>query len=80
MVTKYTYNDYEEAYYKQQWYKCKEIGIELLSKLEDDNAKVLLKKLKKMEYSWDLSQEEKIKIDKILFDVKVWLMINQNWF
>jgi hypothetical protein len=45
----YTYNDYEEAYYKSQFMECKKIGICLLSKMTDRYSKKLLKELEKFE-------------------------------
>ena len=61
--SKYSYYDYEEAYFKMQYYKCKEIGI------------YLLEKLKKFEYDW-LHQDTKDA--QLLWDIKVWLMVN-DW-
>ena len=39
----YTYRDFEEAYYKGNWNKCKEVGFYLLSKMKDKKSNKLLK-------------------------------------
>lgn len=76
MFRKYNYYDYEEAYYHMQWYKCKEIGLYLLPFINNDRARELEKELKEINYSWDLPQEELNHIQKVLFEVKVWIMVN----
>ena len=48
-ISKYSYEDYEEAYCHLQYHKCKEIGVYILSKQKDKYSKKLLKKLKKFE-------------------------------
>ena len=75
--SKYSYYDYEEAYFKLQYYKCKEIGIYILSKQKDEYSKKLLKKLEKFEYDW---LHPDTKDAKLLWDIKVWLMVNCNYF
>lgn len=81
MWTKYNYSDYETAYYKIQWYKCREIALYLLPLLKNDKAKELYEKLKKeKEYKWDLPQEDLDRLYKLYFDIKVWLMVYQNEF
>ncbi len=74
----YSYYDYEEAYYHLQWYKCKEVGCYLLLLLKDKYAKKLYKQLVKLNWAWDLPQKEQERIAKLLLDVKIWLMVNQN--
>lgn len=73
----YNYYDYEEAYFHMQYYKCKEIGLYLLAKLKDDRAKELYKKLKQFEYDWMTFDKEDA---DLLWDIKVWLMVNCNYF
>lgn len=77
---KYCYYDYEEAYYKQDVYKAKEIAIELLPKLNIPESKKLLKQIEKIEWAWDLEEKEKVKIEKILSETKVLLMVYSNYF
>ena len=71
----YSYHDYEEAYYHMQYYKYKEIGIYLLNRIPGKRSKELLRKLKKFEYDW---LHPDTKGAQLLWDVKVWLMVN-NW-
>jgi len=69
----YTYNDYEEAYYKSQFTDCKKIGICLLSKMTDKYSKKLLKELKKFEWDWlNITKKDY----DLLLQVKLWLMVN----
>ena len=70
----YSYYDYENAYYRAQYYKCKEIGLYLLSQLKDDRAKELYKQLEQFEYDW---LHPTAKDAKLLLDIKIWLMVNQ---
>ena len=72
----YSFNDYEEHYYHMRWYECKKVGCYLLERLKDKRSKELLKRLQKFEYDWLHPIESK---DDILTEVKVWLMVNQNW-
>ena len=76
-ISKYSYEDYEEAYCHLQYHKCKEIGIYILSKQKDKYSKKLLKKLKKFEC--DLLHQD-TKNDKLLWEIKAWLMVNLNYF
>ena len=76
MYCKYTYKDYEEAYYKNQVVKCQEIGSILLQRLNDKEAKKLLKKLNSIDFIKD-TEEDRKKQAKILLDVKLWLMVNE---
>jgi len=75
--SKYSYYDYEEAYFHMQYYKCKEIGMYLLANLEDKHSKKLLKQLKAFDHEWEAVSAEDI---KLLWDIKVWLMVNCNYF
>ena len=67
----YTYRDFEEAYYKGNWNKCKEVGFYLLSKMKDKKSNKLLRKIKTIDYRWDLESKELERISKILLSVKV---------
>ena len=69
----YSYLDYEEAYFSLQYRKCKEIGIYLLSHLVDEHSKQLLHQLENYDYA---DEEHRARDDKLLWDVKVWLMVN----
>ena len=70
----YTYNDYEEAYYGSRFNECKQIGIFLLSKLNDNRSKELLKELEKFEWDWlNITKKEY----DLLTQVKCWLMVNK---
>lgn len=71
----YSYKNYEEAYYKGNWNKCKEVGFYLLSKKNDKRSSKLLKEIKTIDYHWDLNPKELERISKILLAVKVWLMV-----
>ena len=73
----YNYHDYEEAYFHMQYYKCKEIGLYLLLKLNDSRAKELYKKLEKFEYNWMTFNG---KDADLLCQVKIWLMVNESYF
>ena len=73
----YNYFDYEEAYFHMRYYDCKKIGLYLLAKLKDKRAKELYKRLLKFEYDW--MTFDKTDAD-LLWDVKVWLMVNDNYF
>ena len=64
----YTYQEYEEAYYHMRYYQCVTIGRYLLSRLKDNKSKQLLKELDKGEPS-----------SQLLIDIRIWLMINQNF-
>jgi len=64
--SKYSYYDYEEAYYHMHYAKCKEIGIDLLTRLTDNKSKLLLKKLKSYEYRYNEPDKS-----TILEDVKI---------
>lgn len=75
----YSYYDYEEALYHMQYYKCIEIGKKLLPTLKDKTSKRLYKKLLKVTYRWDLPKEEMNNLMKLLWDIKVWLMVWSNW-
>lgn len=72
----YSYNDYENAYYKSQVTACKEIGIYLLNKINNKQAKQLIEKLNNISYSYDLSKEELDYITDVLSEVKIILNIN----
>ena len=76
MYCKYTYKDYEDAYYSNNAYMCREIGTELLQKMGTKEAKKLLKKLISIDLDKNDEQELK-KRAKILLDVKLWLMVNE---
>ena len=67
----YTYSDYEDAYYHMRYYDCKKIGLYLLSFNSDDKSKELYDKLSSYEYKLENQDSG------ILFDVKIWLMVNQ---
>ena len=73
----FSYEDYEEAYCHLQYHKCKEIGVYILSKQKDKYSKKLLKKLKKFDY--DLLHQD-TKNDRLLWEIKAWLMVNSNYF
>ena len=72
----YTYYDYENAYYNMQYTKCIEIGKYILPYIHNDEAKKLLKKLNKAYYIWDMPEEELKELVKLLFDIKLWIMVN----
>lgn len=74
---KYSYYDYEEAYCHSQYYKCKEIGIYILSKQKDKYSRSLLERLEKFEYDW---LHPDTKDADLLWAVKMWLMQNVNYF
>lgn len=81
MWFKYNYHDYEEAYFHLQYYKCLEIAQELIPGIPDEKLrKKLLKQIKGKKYSWDLPEEEMKELSRILWDIKVWLMVYENWF
>lgn len=81
MWSKYNYYDYEQAYYKCQWYKCREIALYLLPLLKNKTANALFNKLKKeKEYKWDLPKKDLDRLYKLYFEIKVWLMVYQNDF
>lgn len=71
----YKYKDYEDYYYKGDWNKCKEVGFYLLSQMKDSNSIKLLRKIKTVNYRWNLDPKELERISKILLEVKVWLMV-----
>ena len=71
---KYSYHDYEEAYYRRDYAACKEIGLSMLSNLRDDRSKMLLEAFR--DYEYDPGDPVGA---KILDDVKVWLMIKSNY-
>lgn len=73
----FTYYDYEEAYYHLQYYKCKEIGIYILSKQSDRYSRELLEGLKKINCDWDCISKKDL---ELLWEIKVWLMVNVNYF
>ena len=72
----YNYYDYEDAYYLGEYDKCKEIGTYLLSTLDDSKSEKLLRDLKTISYSWNLSQDELLEIQEILLEVKKCLLAN----
>lgn len=75
MTNLYTFDDYENAYYNRDVDKCKEIGCYLLSSIKDEHAKKLLSKLKKITYSWNMSEKKLNELTKLLTDVKIYLMV-----
>lgn len=75
----YSFYDYEEAYYHMRYYDCKKIGLYLLSFIKNEKSKKLYNQLKQMEYSWDMPEREAKKLAQLLFDVKVWLMVHENY-
>ena len=75
-MTHFTVEDYEEVYYKNQIVSCIEIGSWLLSRLDDEKSKSLLKKLQSINYSWDLPKNKLQDIYNIVSDVKKWLISN----
>ena len=75
----YSYHDYEEAYYRMQYYKLKDIGCYLLSFIKNDRAKELSKKLAKSNWAWDLPQKEREYLSQLYLDVKIWIMVHQNY-
>jgi len=72
----YSFYDYENAYYKGQVYRCKEIGCYLLKYINNKRAKQLYNQLSKVEWSWDVPQEQQEYITKLLLDVKIWIMVH----
>ena len=76
MNNKFTYYDYEDAYYLDDISRCIVIGIYLLEKLKDKHSKELIKSLKNLEYSWDMQQDSLQKVHDTLSEVKRWLMSN----
>ena len=79
MNTIYSYYDYEEAFYHMRYYDCIDIGKYLLKKLKDKTSKQLLKRLNKLEYRWNLSKEDMNTLVNTLWEIKVWLMVWDNW-
>jgi hypothetical protein len=75
----YSYSDYEYAYYHQQWSKCIEIGKYLLPFIHNDRANKLLKKLSKAYYAWNIPEDESKELAQLLLDVKVWIMVHENY-
>lgn len=75
----YSYSDYEDAYYHCRWDKCIEIGKYLLSFIHNDRAEKLLKKLSKAYYTWDMPKDESKKLSKLLLEVKLWIMVHENY-
>lgn len=75
----YSYHDYEEAYYHMQYYKLREIGCYLLSFIHNDRARELSEKLSKVEWRWDLSEEEHKYLAQLYLDVKLWIMVYENY-
>lgn len=70
----YSYEDYEEAYYHNQYGMCKEIGLYLLSSMYDDKSKKFYHKLNKAKLNYNnLSDREA----ELLSDVRLWLMVNK---
>lgn len=75
----YSFYDYENAYYKCQVYRCKEIGCYLLKRLNNKKAKQLYKKLSNLEYKLTWGEEDSKHnryIAQLLLDVKIWLMVH----
>ena len=72
----YSFYDYEQAYYKGQIARCKEIGCYLLKQINNKKAKQLYNKLSKVKYTWDVPKVEQKYIAKLLLDVKLWLMVH----
>ena len=75
----YTYYDYEEAFYHMRYYDCISIAKQLLPKLKDKKSKQLLKRINKLEYRWDLPKEDMDILVNTLWEIKVWLMVWDNW-
>ena len=73
----YDYYDFERAYYHNQVYDCKEIGLYLLSKINTKQAKSYYKKLEKVEWSWNMPQKSHAYIADLLQKIKVYLMVNK---
>ena len=72
MESVYTYFDYEQAYFHGQYYKCKTIGLYLLSKIKNKKAEELYKRLLNFEYDWLHPTHED---DTLLNEIKIWLMV-----
>ena len=70
----YSYFDFEEAYYKTQYNRCKEIGLYLLGQLRDPKSKELYRQLQQFKHDWMHPSPEGT---ELLLEVKIWLMINQ---
>ena len=83
MEKKYTYSDYEDAYYVKNIKACKDVGWYLLSFINTDEAKRLSKKLAKLELPSYINMEDKKEMKKVkaaaklLLDVKLLLMVNK---
>jgi len=75
---RFSYADFEEAYYHCHWRLCQEIGSYLLGFLKDKRAKKLRKSLIKEPWAWDWPQKKQDWFTKVLDDTKIWLMVNQN--
>ena len=67
---KYSFYDYENAWYNCQVNDCREIGIFLLSKINSKEAKRLKKKLIKVNYQYDLPKRRLRKITLLLSNVR----------
>ena len=72
----YSYHDYEEAYYRGQYGKCKTIGLYLLSLINNEHARKLYRNLSDLITDRELTNIEKEYWAEVLFDVKVWIMVN----
>ena len=79
MNNTHTYYDYEEALYHMRYNECISIAKQLLPKLKDKKSKQLLKKLNKLEYRWNLPKDKMSLLLDTLWDIKVWLMVWDNW-
>lgn len=77
MRTRYSFTDYETAYYKCNINKCIEIGREILSHFSDKRSKELIKKLNKIKYQYDLPIKKLKDISNTLLEVKIYIMINR---
>ena len=76
MYKRYSYHEYEEAYYQQRYFQCRDIGLHLLPKIKNEKAKDLYEKLCQLGYEWDMPAEDFKKLKALLWDIKVWLMTN----
>lgn len=73
---KYSFSDYEEAYFKEDVVQCRIIGLYLLQKIAGDKSKELYHKLFNLQYEWDMPQDKLQKVYQLLAEVRHWLRAN----
>lgn len=71
-----SYYEYEDAYCKMQYEKLKDLGLEMLSFINDKESKELIKKLSKTEWNSNLSEEKRRELSNLYLEIKNWIMVH----